>query len=1804
LNLNHANTWTAKQTFGYASSTGISASYASSTNAFFGALSVGNLSGILKATTGLISAASAGIDYENPLTFAYPLTRSVNAISLAFGTTTQNFWSAYNNFSSLFATNASSTNATTTSFGINGETFTDLTGAGLQNIGGALTLNATGDWTGTFDGQEGSYYLANSFSSTSAAYFSTQYQGATTTLSTSGVLSFNANPVVFGSSPITLSISQSGTGASGYLSSTDFNTFNNKIGSSSLSAAFPLAYNSSTGAFTYGGLSTSTAVVVGNIPYFSGANTFANVATSSVSSGTGISFTGTPGSLVGGTVLTITNTGVTSLAGTANQITASAATGVVTLSVPNRFIFPNSYEATYGTTTYASSTGFSASYASSTNAFFGNLSIGTLTGLLKGANGVVSTAIAGTDYVAGGAGAATTTLSFTGPFTLSATPVVFGSSPITSTYYGLATTTALSSSGVLYSTNGAAGVSSAATSTPTAVDLTISGSGATIGALQILNPYAIATTSGITQGGLSYYTQTSGKTTIGSVATTTVTAGNGLTGSITTLNSGGASNSLGLAAIAANTVLANNTSGSAVPTAIATSTFFGTGSGGQVLTWNNGVPQWVASTTYTAGSGISTSFALGALTITNTGLITYDAFTHPAAGQSATTSLMLFNGNASSTQISATQAYFGGTATSTFTNAGFLGIGTSTPRWGLQLASSTAPQLVLSAGDATQLPHVSFRNAGGNLYIGTTSATTYATSSDTSILTLIGATSTNQSGFVGIGSTSPWAQLSINGNGLLGGAPQFAVGSSTNTSFVITNDNKIGIGTSTPYATLSLQVATGSSRFLFNISSSSAGVATTSIFSVNNIGSTTLFRIPSTVLTTDLNGTIVGTTSLGIAYGGTGTTTAPVSQLLYGGTGGVYQSVGTSTVTCSGIVSCTAFSVVGAGSTITSTGLASYDAWTHPNTLGYSATTSVMGIGTTTPKWGLTISSSTAPQLTLTDASLTASPFNFRVINSKLYISTSSPTTFATTSSAFFTVDNSTGSTTLLKLDVTGSATSSFIGNGINITAGCFAVNNTCVGGSSGLSSYDAWTHPNTLGYSATTSVIGIGTTTPQWMLTASSSTAPQLTLTDASLTNAPYNFRTVNGNFYLSTSSPTTFATSTLSAISVLSSGKVGIGNNTPLWNFVVGTDTNTPTANPSTISLGATYGNNTPGNEGNLKVILFDGGSGSRYGLGVSGGTLEYQSPSGGAQVWYSGGGNERGRLTSAGDWGIGTGTPQWRLTVASSTGPQLALTDASATQSPWTFRSINGNLYIATSSVTTFATSSDTRLAISSSGSVGIGTAAPSSTYKLDVSGLGVRVLNTGSVTLGTDAGRNMELTASGATDQYIDMSNGEDYDFRLLSSSATNSFSLSASTTANILVATALGNIGIGTTSPFGLLSVSGGKVVFKSTASTTAAFAVENNYGLNTFQVDTFDTSNNIFEVATSTGTAYFDITRTGNVGIGSTSPASLLTVVGGGVCISGTGASVACGNTAGTLYYRSASAGTYDVAENYLASDLSLAPGKIAALDLSNNSTITTAGIGGIPFGVISTAPGLLLGGSDSNANMSRMRSLALSGRVPVAVNHEGGDIFVGDAVTLSHTPGVGMKATTTTDIIGFALEPYNGHGTSTIEVFVRSEFWFAPQDRDALSALLQFGHATGTASTTVATGSFMDTFIKGMLGQINTWLATATNGIGKLFAGEVHTDKICVKKADGSEFCANGDQLQQMVAGAAAAPAPGGGSTPPPPPPPDGGTGSTTPPADGGTGSTTLPSDTGGTPPPADTPPPTPPPADTPPADTGTPTP
>ena len=105
----------------------------------------------------------------------------------------------------------------------------------------------------------------------------------------------------------------------------------------------------------------------------------------------------------------------------------------------------------------------------------------------------------------------------------------------------------------------------------------------------------------------------------------------------------------------------------------------------------------------------------------------------------------------------------------------------------------------------------------------------------------------------------------------------------------------------------------------------------------------------------------------------------------------------------------------------------------------------------------------------------------------------------------------------------------------------------------------------------------------------------------------------------------------------------------------------------------------------------------------------------PSGGVINWNAGNTlltQSTGKLALTGAiLGVGTSTPRWNIQSASSTGPQLALSDGSATSAHWTMRNAGGNLYFATSSPTTFATSTASALTIlSASNNVGVSTTSP--------------------------------------------------------------------------------------------------------------------------------------------------------------------------------------------------------------------------------------------------------------------------------------------------------------------------------------------------------------------------------------------------------------------------------------------------------------------------------------------------------------
>ena len=136
-------------------------------------------------------------------------------------------------------------------------------------------------------------------------------------------------------------------------------------------------------------------------------------------------------------------------------------------------------------------------------------------------------------------------------------------------------------------------------------------------------------------------------------------------------------------------------------------------------------------------------------------------------------------------------------------------------------------------------------------------------------------------------------------------------------------------------------------------------------------------------------------------------------------------------------------------------------------------------------------------------------------------------------------------------------------------------------------------------------------------------------------------------------------------------------------------------------------------------------------------------------------------------------------------------------------------------------------------------------------------------------------------------------------------------------------------------------------------------------------------------------------------------------------------------------------------------------------------------------------------------------------------ISLENGPIKAGDAITLSNAPGVGAKATSATQIIGYALEDYPATATSTkVLVTVQAGFWQGPMDEK--------------------TGAF--SFITDALARLG---ATVKNGI--LSVLELIADRVTAKKAVIEEarvqtlcvddVCVTRDQFLQMVQTSASGP-------------------------------------------------------------------
>lgn len=398
----------------------------------------------------------------------------------------------------------------------------------------------------------------------------------------------------------------------------------------------------------------------------------------------------------------------------------------------------------------------------------------------------------------------------------------------------------------------------------------------------------------------------------------------------------------------------------------------------------------------------------------------------------------------------------------------------------------------------------------------------------------------------------------------------------------VASSNGITGGTITTTGTLSLDQAFGA-----------IWTAASSTF-VNGI--TMGFSTTTNATTTTLSTSIASTTNLRIS--GAGYTTTNCLQ-----------------VSTAGLVSGTG-SACGAGGGGTPN--SKFATSTNPATGIYPNAADYVGIGTTTPRFALQVATGTKPQLSLSDGTLTSDTWTFRNVGGNLYLATSSPTTFATSTTETFSL-NTNGQ--VLFRD--GSATSPTLAFSDDTNNGIFSPANDIFG--IATNGVERFRIDDSSAYSS------FGSTTPKWLMQLATSTRSQLTLSTGVAGDDHLSMRFTGSNFYIASSSNSTYATSTNAAFSMDLTQKpsLSVATGTTNATFTLGTyDIANNSIGSSTMmmfagvlgSSTASLAIDTPNNNGTV-LIATTSNAVSKLGVLATGGKV-YMSgltTSAGAQTGY---------------------------------------------------------------------------------------------------------------------------------------------------------------------------------------------------------------------------------------------------------------------------------------------------------------------------------------------------------------------------------------------------------------------------------------------------------------------------------------------------------------------------------------------------------------------------------------------------------
>ena len=177
-------------------------------------------------------------------------------------------------------------------------------------------------------------------------------------------------------------------------------------------------------------------------------------------------------------------------------------------------------------------------------------------------------------------------------------------------------------------------------------------------------------------------------------------------------------------------------------------------------------------------------------------------------------------------------------------------------------------------------------------------------------------------------------------------------------------------------------------------------------------------------------------------------------------------------------------------------------------------------------------------------------------------------------------------------------------------------------------------------------------------------------------------------------------------------------------------------------------------------------------------------------------------------------------------------------------------------------------------------------------------------------------------------------------------------------------------------------------------------------------------------------------------------------------------------------------------------------PGDVLSIDSTGSSSVVDSSV---PYdssliGVVSTNPYQVGGNNDGHSVV-----LALAGRVPVKVSLENGPIKAGDPLTSSSTPGVAMKATGPGEIIGTALEGYDGTESSN-EITVQLHVGY--NNPNAQNGVIQ-GDQNVTGNLSVGGNETVDgdTTVQGNMNVAGSINVSGPSSINTLLVGNTLTD-------------------------------------------------------------------------------------------------